>query len=465
MAKERANFGTKLGIILATAGSAVGLGNVWRFPYVTGQNGGAAFLLIYIAFVIIMGVPCMLNEFIIGRKAQANTARAYSKLANGTPWKLIGILGVFTGFMITGYYVVVSGWCLQYIYASIAGHLNSDATYVKTYFDTFATNPWKPILWLVIFMLICHFIVSKGVEKGIEKSSKLMMPLLFILLIVIAISSCLLPGANRGLSFLFKPDFSNVDSKTFLGALGQAFYSLSLGMGCLCTYASYFKRDTHLTKSAAQIVSIDTLIAVLAGIMIFPAFFASYPDAADKLANPELASQYSGPGLVFITLPNVFHQAFSSVPLIGELVAIIFYALLSLAALTSLISLHEVSTAFFHEELKISRKKGAGIVTILCTVIGVFCSLSYGGGREWLVIAGQSVFSWFDFLSGQIFLPTGGLLTCLFIGWYVPKHIVKDEFTNQGTLRGRFFNIYMFAVRYVCPICIILIFLNQFGII
>ncbi len=465
MAKERANFGTKLGIILATAGSAVGLGNVWRFPYVTGQNGGAAFLLIYIAFVIIMGVPCMLNEFIIGRKAQANTARAYSKLANGTPWKLIGILGVFTGFMITGYYVVVSGWCLQYIYASIAGHLNSDATYVKTYFDTFATNPWKPILWLVIFMLICHFIVSKGVEKGIEKSSKLMMPLLFILLIVIAISSCLLPGANRGLSFLFKPDFSNVDSKTFLGALGQAFYSLSLGMGCLCTYASYFKRDTHLTKSAAQIVSIDTLIAVLAGIMIFPAFFASYPDAANKLANPELASQYSGPGLVFITLPNVFHQAFSSVPLIGELVAILFYALLSLAALTSLISLHEVSTAFFHEELKISRKKGAGIVTILCTVIGVFCSLSYGGGREWLVIAGQSVFTWFDFLSGQIFLPTGGLLTCLFIGWYVPKHIVKDEFTNQGTLRGRFFNIYMFAVRYVCPICIILIFLNQFGII
>lgn len=465
MAKERANFGTKLGIILATAGSAVGLGNVWRFPYVTGQNGGAAFLLIYIAFVIIMGVPCMLNEFIIGRKAQANTARAYSKLANGTPWKLIGILGVFTGFMITGYYVVVSGWCLQYIYASIAGHLNSDATYVKTYFDTFATNPWKPILWLIIFMLICHFIVSKGVEKGIEKSSKLMMPLLFILLIVIAISSCLLPGANRGLSFLFKPDFSNVDSKTFLGALGQAFYSLSLGMGCLCTYASYFKKDTHLTKSAAQIVSIDTLIAVLAGIMIFPAFFASYPDAADKLANPELASQYSGPGLVFITLPNVFHQAFSSVPLIGELVAILFYALLSLAALTSLISLHEVSTAFFHEELKISRKKGAGIVTILCTVIGVFCSLSYGGGREWLVIAGQSVFTWFDFLSGQIFLPTGGLLTCLFIGWYVPKHIVKDEFTNQGTLRGRFFSIYMFAVRYVCPICIILIFLNQFGII
>ena len=465
MTTERANFGTKLGIILATAGSAVGLGNVWRFPYMTGQNGGAAFLLIYIACVVILGLPCMLNEFIIGRRAQANTARAYSKLANGTPWRLIGLFGVFTGFMITGYYVVVSGWCLQYIYASVAGHLNGDASYVKSYFDTFAAHPWKPILWMLVFMLMCHFIISKGVEKGIERASKLMMPLLFILLIIIAVASCLLPGAGQGISFLFNPDFSGVDSKTFLGALGQAFYSLSLGMGCLCTYASYFKRDTHLTKSAVQIVAIDTLIAVLAGLMIFPAFFASFPDAADKLADPELAGQYSGPGLVFITLPNVFQQAFSGAPLIGELVALLFYSLLSLAALTSLMSLHEVSTAFFHEELKISRKWGAGLVTVLCALIGVFCSLSYGDTREWLVVGGQSMFNWFDFLTGQIFLPTGGLLTCLFLGWYVPKHIVKEEFTNEGTLRGRFFGIYMFAVRYVCPICILLIFLHQFGVI
>ena len=199
--------------------------------------------------------------------------------------------------------------------------------------------------------------------------------------------------------------------------------------------------------------------------MIFPAFFASYPDAADKLADPELAGQYSGPGLVFITLPNVFQQAFSGAPLIGELVALLFYSLLSLAALTSLMSLHEVSTAFFHEELKISRKWGAAIVTVLCALIGVFCSLSYGDTREWLVFGGQSLFGWFDFLTGQIFLPTGGLLTCLFLGWYVPKHIVKEEFTNEGTLRGRFFGIYLFAVRYVCPICILLIFLHQFGVI
>lgn len=462
---ERANFGTKLGIILATAGSAVGLGNVWRFPYMTGQNGGAAFILVYIACVLILGIPCMLNEFIIGRRAQANTARSYARLANGTPWRLIGLFGVFTGFLITGYYVVVSGWCLQYIYASVAGHLSGDTDYVKTYFDTFSSHPWKPIVWMLVFMLMCHFIISRGVEKGIEKGSKTMMPLLFILLVVIAVASCLLPGAGKGIAFLFNPDFSKVDSDVLLGGLGQAFYSLSVGMGCLCTYASYFKRDTHLTKSAVQIVSIDSLIAILAGLMIFPAFFAIYPNAPELMSDPRLASQYCGPGLVFITLPSVFQQAFGGVPFLGEIVAVLFYSLLSLAALTSLMSLHEVSTAFFHEELKISRRLGATLVTILCAVIGVFCSLSFGDGREWLMIGGKSLFNWFDFLTGQIFLPTGGLLTCLFLGWYVPKSIVKDEFTNGGTLRGRFFAIYLFSVRFICPICILLIFLHQFGVI
>ena len=462
---ERANFGTKLGIILATAGSAVGLGNVWRFPYMTGQNGGAAFILVYIACVLILGLPCMLNEFIIGRRAQSNTARAYARLANGTPWRLIGLFGVFTGFMITGYYVVVSGWCLQYIYASVAGHLTGDADYVKSYFETFSSHPWKPIVWMLVFMLMCHFIISRGVEKGIEKGSKMMMPLLFILLVVIAVASCLLPGAGKGISFLFNPDFSKVDSNVLLGGLGQAFYSLSVGMGCLCTYASYFKKDTHLTKSAVQIVSIDSLIAILAGLMIFPAFFAIYPNAPELMSNPDLASQYCGPGLVFITLPSVFQQAFGGVPFLGEVVALLFYALLSLAALTSLMSLHEVSTAFFYEELKISRRWGATLVTLLCAVIGVFCSLSFGDGREWLMIGDKSLFNWFDYLTGQIFLPTGGLLTCLFLGWYVPKHIVKDEFTNGGTLRGRFFGFYLFSVRFICPICILLIFLHQFGVI
>ncbi|MBQ8656152.1 MAG: sodium-dependent transporter [Prevotella sp.] len=465
---ERPNFGSTIGVILATAGSAVGLGNVWRFPYMTGQNGGAAFVLIYIGCVLLLGIPCMLSEFIIGRRAQANTARAYSKLANGTPWRLIGYFGVITGFLITSYYVVVSGWCLQYIYASAVGSLQGDPDYIKTYFDTFSTHPWKPALWMLVFILICHFIISRGVEKGIERGSKLMMPLLFILLIVIAVASCLMPGASGGIRFLFSPDFSKVNGDVFLGALGQAFYSLSLGMGCLCTYASYFKRDTHLTKSAVQIISIDTLIAILAGLMIFPAFFATYREQATELlasTDPAAVRQYCGPGLVFITLPNVFQQAFSGVPLLGQLVALMFYALLSLAALTSLMSLHEVSTAFFHEELNISRKRGAALVTVLCAFIGLFCALSYGDTRSWLIVGGKSLFDWFDFLTGQIFLPMGGLLTSLFLGWYVPKHIIRDELTNGGTLRGRIFTLYLFCVRFVCPLAIMLVFLNGLKII
>ncbi len=448
---KRANFGSRLGIVLATAGSAVGLGNVWRFPTMTGENGGAAFLLIYIVCVVALGVPCMLGEFIIGRRAQANTARAYSKLAGGTPWRFIGYFGVFTGFLIAGYYCVVSGWCLQYVYASVAGQLDGDPAFVENYFNTFATNPWKPIVWLVVFFLITHLVIVRGVEKGIERASKLMMPLLFVLLVVIAVASCLLPGAGRGISFLFSPDFSKVDSQVLLGALGQAFYSLSLGMGCLCTYASYFSRDTNLTRSAVQIISIDTFIAILAGLMIFPAVFSVGGDVG------------AGPSLVFITLPNVFNQAFSSMPLVGHVIALLFYLLLSVAALTSLISLHEVSTAFFHEELKMSRPKAATLVTVLCSVIGVFCSLSFYNTD--ISLFGMSLFDFFDFATGQIFLPLGGFLTCLFLGWYVPKHILRDELTNGGRLSARYFGLYLYAVRILCPVCILLIFLNQMGLI
>lgn len=448
---ERANFGSRLGIILATAGSAVGLGNVWRFPTMAGEHGGAAFILVYIFCVLLLGVPCMLNEFIIGRRAQANTARAYSKLAGGTPWRFIGYFGVFTGFIISGYYCVVSGWCLQYVYASIVGELDGDPAFVQQYFADFSSNPWKPIVWLVVFFLITHFVIVRGVEKGIERASKVMMPLLFILLVVIAVAACLLPNAGRGISFLFSPDFSKVDSSVLLGALGQAFYSLSLGMGCLCTYASYFSRQTHLTKSALQIVSIDTVIAILAGLMIFPAVFSVGGDVG------------AGPSLVFITLPNVFNQAFSAMPFVGHIIALMFYLLLSVAALTSLISLHEVSTAFFHEEMNISRSSAATIVTVACSIIGVFCSLSFYNTD--LSLFGIQLFDLFDFVSGQIFLPLGGFLTCLFMGWYVKKQILYDELTNQGTLSGRLFGVYLFCVRFVCPLCILLIFLNQFGII
>lgn len=449
---ERANFGSKLGVILATAGSAVGLGNVWRFPYMTGQNGGAAFILIYVLCVLLLGIPCMINEFIIGRSAQTNTARAYRKLANGTPWALVGYLGVLAGYLITSYYAVVSGWCLQYIYASVVGQLNGDPEYIKTYFQSFSQDPFKPIFWTVVILLTTHYVVSHGVERGIERASKMLMPTLFILLLVIVVASCMLPGAADGIEFLFYPDFSKVNKDVFLGALGQSFYSMSIAMGCLCTYASYFSRQTNLTSSAVQIGVIDCLVAILAGLMIFPAAFSVG-------VNPD-----SGPSLIFITLPNVFNEAFSGMPVIGYIISLLFYGLLSLAALTSLISLHEVSTAFFSEELHTTRNRGAWLVTVSCIIIGAFCSLSLGR-FDGLQLFGKPLFDVFDFVTGQIMLPIGGFLTCLFVGWYVPKKLVRDEYTNFGTMRGRFFHVYLFCIRYVCPICILLIFLHQLNII
>ena len=449
--QKRAKFGSKLGMILATAGGAVGLGNVWRFPYMTGQNGGAAFILIYIGCILLLGLPCMISEFIIGRHAASNTARAYTKLSNGTAWKWVGLLGVLTGFLITGYYAVVSGWCLQYGIASTLGHLHGTPDYFKSYFTDFSTNPWKPVLWTVMILLFAHYVIIHGVRNGIERASKIMMPALFILLVSIVVASCLLPGASKGIEFLLKPDFSKVTGDVFLGALGQSFYSMSIAMGCICTYASYYSRHTKLLNLAVQIGVIDTCVAILAGLMIFPAAFSVG------------VSPDSGPSLIFITLPNVFEQAFASMPMLGYVISLAFYLLLSVAALTSLISLHEVSTAFFQEELHISRSHAAMIVTGGCSLIGAICSLSLG---DWsfLKVAGVNLFDVFDFVTGQIFLPVGGLLTCLFIGWYVPKKLVKDEFTNWGTTRGIFFGTYYFLIRFVCPLAILAIFLHQLGV-
>lgn len=416
-----------------------------------GQEGGAAFILVYIGSVLLLGIPCMISEFIIGRHGASNTARAYTKLSNGTAWKWVGYLEVLTGFLITGYYAVVSGWCLQYVYASIMGELHGDPTFVANYFKEFSSDPVRPVMWTVAIFLICHFVIIHGVRGGIEKASKVMMPLLFILLLIIVVAACLLPDAGKGVEFLLKPDFGKVDRNVFLNALGQSFYSMSIGMGCICTYASYFSRQTNLFKSALQISIIDLLVAVLAGLMIFPAAFSVG------------VSPDSGPSLIFITLPNVFNQAFASLPLLGWIISLLFYVLLSVAALTSLMSLHEVNTSFFYEELKIDRKKGATIVTVSCAVIGAFCSLSLGATDK-LSFFGKALFDWFDFVTGQIFLPLAGFLTCLFLGWYVPKQIVQDEFTNWGTLKGRLFGIYLFLIKFVCPVLIFLVFLNQFGV-
>ena len=449
--ENRGNFGSKLGVILATAGSAVGLGNIGRFPYMAGQNGGAAFILIYLVCIVLLGLPGMMGEFIIGRHSAANAARSYRNLAGGKSWAFMGYMGVITSMIILGFYAVIAGWCLQYLYASIMAQIHGDANFVKDYFVAFSSDPIKPTLWTIAFILLTHFVVVRGVRNGIEKASKILMPLLFILLLVIVFASCSLPGAMKGVEFLLKPDFSKVDENVLLEALGQAFFSLSLGTACLCTYASYFTRQTNLLKSATQIVTIDTVIAVLAGLMIFPAAFSVG-------VNPD-----SGPSLIFITLPNVFNEAFASMPVVGYVISVLFYALLVLAALTSTISMHEIGTAFFYEERKITRKKGAWIETVVCCIIGIFCSLSQGAVPE-LVICGKDFLGWCDNLTAQLLMPLGSFLTCLFLGWYVPKKLVRDEFTNWGTLKGTLFPIFLFMIRFVSPICILLIFLHQLGV-
>ena len=450
--KERGNFGSKLGVILASAGSAVGLGNIWRFPYETGNHGGAAFILIYLGCILLLGLPIMIAEFLIGRHSQANTARAYQILAPGTQWRWVGRMGVLAGFLILGYYSVVAGWTLDYIFEAVSNSFagKTPAEFISS-FQSFSSNPWRPALWLTLFLLATHFIIVKGVEKGIEKSSKIMMPTLFIIILILVGYSVTLPGAGKGIEFLLKPDFSKVDGNVFLGAMGQAFFSLSLGMGCLCTYASYFSKNTNLTRTAFSVGIIDTFVAVLAGFIIFPAAFSVgiQPDA--------------GPSLIFITLPNVFQQAFSGIPILAYIFSVMFYVLLALAALTSTISLHEVVTAYLHEEFNFTRGKAARLVTTGCILLGILCSLSLGVTKEFTIF-GLGMFDLFDFVTAKLMLPLGGLLISIFTGWYLDKKLVWSEITNNGTLKVPTYKLIIFILKYVAPIAISVIFINELGL-
>ena len=450
--KERGNFGSKLGVILASAGSAVGLGNIWRFPYETGNHGGAAFILIYLGCILLLGLPIMIAEFLIGRHSQANTARAYQILAPGTQWRWVGRMGVLAGFLILGYYSVVAGWTLEYIFEAVSNSFagKTPAEFISS-FQSFSSNPWRPALWLTLFLLATHFIIVKGVEKGIEKSSKIMMPTHFIIILILVGCSVTLPGAGKGIEFLLKPDFSKVDGNVFLGAMGQAFFSLSLGMGCLCTYASYFSKNTNLTRTAFSVGIIDTFVAVLAGFIIFPAAFSVgiQPDA--------------GPSLIFITLPNVFQQAFSGIPILAYIFSVMFYVLLALAALTSTISLHEVVTAYLHEEFNFTRGKAARLVTTGCILLGILCSLSLGVTKEFTIF-GLGMFDLFDFVTAKLMLPLGGLLISIFTGWYLDKKLVWSEITNNGTLKVPTYKLIIFILKYVAPIAISVIFINELGL-
>lgn len=451
----RENFGSKIGAVLAAAGSAVGLGNIWRFPIEVGTNGGAAFIIIYVACVLLLGIPIMMGEFLIGRHTQANTAGAYRMLAPGTPWRWVGRLGVLSGFVILSYYSVVAGWTAEYTVLAVGNYFDGKTTGdFPQIFNQFVSNPWLSVSWMLAFMVITHIIVVRGVKSGIEKFSKLMMPALFVILIVLAICSIILPNASQGLEFLLKPDFSKITGTVVLRAMGQAFFSLSLGLGCLCTYASYFNRETNIGKTALSVSLIDTMVAIMSGFIIFPAVF----NAGYMLDRSDI-----GPSLLFITMPNVFGQAFGNIPALAYVVSVLFYFLLVLAALTSTISMHEVVTAYVSEEFAMNRRKAATIVTIACSVVGVLCALSFGP-FEGFKIFGMTLFDFFDYVASNIMLPVGGMLIAIFTGWYLDKKIVRDEITNKGALRARYLPVVIFILKYIAPVAIACILLGQLGL-
>lgn len=444
---NRATFGSKIGVILATVGCAVGLGNIWRFPYMVGANGGAAFLTVYILCILLLGLPVMITEFFIGRRSRRNAAGAFKVMAPGTRWSFIGYNGVWAAFLILGFYSVVAGWTLEYMLQAVTGSLSGKtAADFTAEFEAFSSGVVRPILWTAAFIALTHLIIISGVKEGIERASKVMMPLLFFILIALCIRSVTLPNAGEGLAFLFHPDFKRITSSVALSAMGQAFFSLSIGMGCLITYSSYFTKNTNLQATALQVTILDTLVAVLAGVMIFPAVF-SFGIAPT-----------AGPELVFITLPNVFEQ----LPL-GGVWSFVFFVLLGLAALTSTISLHEVATAYVHEEYHVTRRKAAWFVSGGVLVLGVLSSLSMGVLKGYTIF-GLNFFDFLDYVTAKIMLPLGGMLICIFVGTRVDKKILKEELTNQGTIPFHFFRTYSFFMKYIAPIAIGLIFLNESGL-
>lgn len=444
----KVNFGSRLGIILATAGSAVGLGNIWRFPTTTGENGGAAFILVYIFFTLLLGIPGMMSEFIVGRSGASNSVSSYAKAGGHKLFGGIGIIGTICSSIILGFYSVVAGWCIYYLGLSLADGVIADKETISETFGNLMQDTWIPVLMSFLFIFLTHSVIVRGVQGGIEKTSKVLMPVLFLLLLILVGASCSLPGAWDGITFLFMPDFSKITSTVIFEALGQAFFSISLGTACLCTYAAYFKEDTNLLRSSVQIVSIDVGVAILAGLMIFPAAFSVgvHPDA--------------GPSLIFLTLPNVFAQAFPHT--VAYVISIVFYALLTLAALTSTISMHEIGTAVLSEEMKLSRSKAAIIITVFCCVIGMLSALSLGAMP--MGFFGDTLFGNFDSLTSNILLPLGAFLTTLIVGWKMPRNVVQEQLSTSH-LAPWMYQIFLFLLRFVCPIGIAVIFLKQTGII
>lgn len=448
MTEKRAHFATRLGAIATTVGSAVGLGNIWRFPYEAGVNGGGAFLLIDLFFVFVIGIPVVCAEFIIGRHTGLNIRGAFKKLAPGKSWSILGYMGILASILILSFYSVVAGWTLEYLRLSIIGFgTESSVESLHSRFDTFATSDISPVICTLLFLFINYVIVIRGVQRGIERMSNIMMPMLFVLLAIFCINSLMLPGATDGLSFLFNPDFSKVTPSVMIGAMGQAFFSLSLGLGCLITYSSYFKKDTPLLKTAEIMASLDTLVAILAGVIIFPAVFTFGMEPA------------AGPRLVFEILPSVFNHLPGS-----AIWSTLFFFLLFLASLSSTISMSEISIAYLVDELSMSRRKATTIVIVTAMILGSLCALSFGS-LSGITIFNLTFFNLFDYVSSNILLPLGGMFISIFVGYILDRTVVMNELAPDSTCRGLFgARLVVFCLRYIAPICIAAVFLYSLGI-
>ena len=446
---KRVGFATRMGAIAAAVGSAVGLGNIWRFPYEAGVNGGGAFILVYICCILVMGLPVILSEFIIGRSTHCNMKAALKQLSPDKKYYLFTYICIVASFILIGFYSVVCGWIIEYLYRAASGKLSGYTPQeYNEMFTMLVSSPWRCVGWTMLFLLFNFLVMSRGIAKGIERVSRVMMPLLFVILTIFCINSLLMPGAVKGLKFLFYPDFSALTMRGVLDAFGQAFLSLSIGMSCLVTYSSYFKDDTSLARDAFTVAALDTLVAILSGVMIFPAVFSFGMEPT------------AGPRLIFEVLPSVFQQMTG-----GYMWALLFFLLVFFASLTSTISVSEIPVTFLIEEHHLSRHSAIKWVATFTIVLATLAALSFSVLDE-VKLWGKNIFDMMDYAASNIFMLLGGLFTAVYVGWILDRKVVHDQLTNGGRLKGTLVEPYLiFCLRYVAPVSIFFIFLYLTGII
>lgn len=439
--EKRSTFTGKLGFVLAAAGSAVGLGNIWRFPYLAAKYGGGIFLLVYIILAISFGFTLMVAEIAIGRKTGLSAISAFSSL--NKKYSIIGYLGAIIPAIILPYYSVIGGWVTKYLWAFISGGASASAN--DAYFGNFISQTGEPIIWLLIFLGVTALVVLMGVEKGIEKVSKIMMPVLVALSMFIAIYAMFLPGAMEGVKYYIMPDLEKFSVTTVVAAMGQLFYSMSLAMGIMITYGSYMKKDVHLESSVTQIELFDTGIAFLAGLMIIPAVFVFSGGTPEALGK--------GPSLMFVTLPKVFDTMAG-----GTIIGALFFVLVLFAALTSSISLMETVVSIVCDKFKLKRNISCLVVFMFCVALGLLSSLGYSAWAD-IKIIGMQFLDFFDFTSNSILMPIVAFLTCIFVGFVIKPQSIIDEVELTGSFKRK--KLFTVVIKYIAPVCIILILLSS----